>query len=154
MVMMMMMMMMMMTVMMMMIYKLPQEPIAILGFILFVSIIVIVIIVIITITIATSSWKYASVASLMTSSTGPEGYPRVLDYSIFQTLLVPYSKNFTTHLSSRVVTTSTFSAQTLKYPDMTNDNHQKSCILCFFLAMLVALHALYTAESRWFIVSN
>ena len=34
---------------------------------------------------------------------GPEGYPRVLDYSIFKSLLVPYPKNFTTRASSRVV---------------------------------------------------
>ena len=34
---------------------------------------------------------------------GPEGYPRVLDYSIFKSLLVPYPKIFTTRASSRVV---------------------------------------------------
>ena len=39
---------------------------------------------------------------------GPDGYPRVLDYSIFKSLLVPYSKNFTTRSSSRVVTISSF----------------------------------------------
>ena len=39
---------------------------------------------------------------------GPDGYPRVLDYSIFKSLLVPYSKNFTTRSSSRVVTISYF----------------------------------------------
>ena len=39
---------------------------------------------------------------------GPVGYPRVLDYSIFKSLLVPYSKNFTTRSSSRVVTISYF----------------------------------------------
>ena len=33
-------------------------------------------------------------------ASGPEGYPRVLDYSIFFSLLVPYSKNF---LLARVV---------------------------------------------------
>ena len=39
---------------------------------------------------------------------GPDGYPRVLDYSIFKSLLVPYSKNFTTRSSSRVVTIFSF----------------------------------------------
>ena len=34
---------------------------------------------------------------------GPYEYPRVLDYSIFKSLLVPYSENFTTRPSSRVV---------------------------------------------------
>ena len=70
---------------------------------------------------------------------GPEGYPRVLDYSIFQSLLVPYSKKFTTRLSSRVLTISTFFAQTLKYPDLTNEitkNHAYDVVL----AMLLALH--------------
>ena len=42
------------------------------------------------------------------SSPGPEGYPRVLDYSIFKSLLVPYSENFTTRPSSRVVAIFTF----------------------------------------------
>ena len=42
------------------------------------------------------------------SPPGPDGYPRVLDYSIFKSLLVPYSKNFTTRSSSRVVTISYF----------------------------------------------
>ena len=37
---------------------------------------------------------------LTVSPAGPEGYPRVLDYSIFFSLLVPYSKNF---LLARVV---------------------------------------------------
>ena len=41
-------------------------------------------------------------------SPGPEGYPRVLDYSIFKSLPVPYSKKFTTRLSSRVVIISPF----------------------------------------------
>ena len=39
---------------------------------------------------------------------GPDGYPRVLDYSIFKSLLVPYSENFTTRPSSRVVAIFTF----------------------------------------------
>ena len=42
------------------------------------------------------------------SGSGPEGYPRVLDYSIFKSLLVPYSENFTTRPSSRVVAIFTF----------------------------------------------
>ena len=60
---------------------------------------------------------------LLASQAGPEGYPRVLDYSIFKSLLVPYSKNSTTRSSSRVVTICTFFAQTLKNPDMTNENY-------------------------------
>ena len=51
---------------------------------------------------------------------GPEEYPRVLDYSIFLSLLVTYSKNFTTRSSSWVVTFCTFLAQTLRNPDMTD----------------------------------
>ena len=39
---------------------------------------------------------------------GPNEYPRVLDYSIFKSLLVPYSENFTTRSSSRVVVMFTF----------------------------------------------
>ena len=42
------------------------------------------------------------------SPAGPDEYPRVLDYSIYKSLLVPYSKNFTTRPSSRVVVISTF----------------------------------------------
>ena len=38
----------------------------------------------------------------------PNEYRRVLDYSIFKSLLVPYSKNFTTRPSSRVVKMFTF----------------------------------------------
>ena len=40
--------------------------------------------------------------------TGSNEYSRVLDYSIFKSLLVPYSKNFTTRPSSRVVAIFTF----------------------------------------------
>ena len=39
---------------------------------------------------------------------GPDGYPRVLAYSILKSLLVPYSKNFTTRSSSWVVAISFF----------------------------------------------
>ena len=39
---------------------------------------------------------------------GPDGYPRVLDYSTFEFTTLPYSKNFTTRSSSRVVTISSF----------------------------------------------
>ena len=39
---------------------------------------------------------------------GPDGYPRVLDYSTFEFTTLPYSKNFTTRSSSRVVTISFF----------------------------------------------
>ena len=39
---------------------------------------------------------------------GPDGYPRVLDYSIFEITTLPYSKNVTTRSSSRVVTISSF----------------------------------------------
>ena len=42
------------------------------------------------------------------SLTGPDGYPRVLDYSTFEFTTLPYSKNFTTRSSSRVVTISSF----------------------------------------------
>ena len=42
------------------------------------------------------------------SSPGPDGYPRVLDYSTFEFTTLPYSKNFTTRSSSRVVTISSF----------------------------------------------
>ena len=42
------------------------------------------------------------------SPAGPDEYPRVLDYSIFKSLLVPYSENFTTRSSSRVVVMFTF----------------------------------------------
>ena len=34
---------------------------------------------------------------------GPDGYPRVFDYSIFKSLLVPYSENFTTRPISQLV---------------------------------------------------
>ena len=44
--------------------------------------------------------SYAKAETLYHSRSGPEGYPRVLDYSIFKSLLVPYSKNFTTRSSS------------------------------------------------------
>ena len=44
---------------------------------------------------------------------GPNEYPRVLDYLIFKSLLVPYSKNFTTRSSSRVII-STFFAQKIQ----------------------------------------
>ena len=46
--------------------------------------------------------------SWIPQGSGPDGYPRVLDYSIFKSLLVPYSKNFTTRPSSPVVVISTF----------------------------------------------
>ena len=39
---------------------------------------------------------------------GPSEYSRVLDYSIFKSLLVPYSENITTRPSSRVVAIFTF----------------------------------------------
>ena len=39
---------------------------------------------------------------------GPDGYPRVLDYSTFEFTTLPYSKKFTTRSSSRVVTISSF----------------------------------------------
>ena len=56
---------------------------------------------------------------------GPDGYPRVLDYSIFKSLPVPYPKNFTTRSSSRVVTIFTFLAETLRNSKITNENYQK-----------------------------
>ena len=47
------------------------------------------------------SFIYSSLDwDLGVSVAGPEGYPRVLDYSIFKSLLVPYPKNFTTRPSS------------------------------------------------------
>ena len=57
---------------------------------------------------------------------GPDGYPRVLDNSIFEFTTLPYSKNLTTRSSSRVVTICTLFAQTLENPAMTNENYQKS----------------------------
>ena len=39
---------------------------------------------------------------------GPDGYPRVLDYSAFEFTTLPYSKNVTTRSSSRVLTIFTF----------------------------------------------
>ena len=42
------------------------------------------------------------------SPLGSNEYSRVLDYSIFKSLLVPYSENFTTRPSSRVVAIFTF----------------------------------------------
>ena len=62
---------------------------------------------------------------------GPDGYPRVLDYSIFKSLPVPYPKNFTTRSSSRVVTICSFLANTLKNSTITNENDQKTCIYSF-----------------------
>ena len=43
-----------------------------------------------------------------TLGAGSNEYSRVLDYSIFKSLLVPYSENFTTRPSSRVVAIFTF----------------------------------------------
>ena len=65
------------------------------------------------------------------SGSGPDGYPRVLDYSIFKSLPVPYPKNFTTRSSSRVVTICSFFAKTLKNSKITNENDQKTCIFFF-----------------------
>ena len=48
---------------------------------------------------------------------GSNQYSRVLDYSIFKSLLVPYPKNFTTRPSSRVVIVLTFYVQSYKYSD-------------------------------------
>ena len=39
----------------------------------------------------------------LNSWSGPEGYLKVLDFSIFKSLLIPYPKNFTTRPSSWVV---------------------------------------------------
>ena len=50
-------------------------------------------------------WKYFII---FWSQPGPDGYPRVLDYSTFEFTTLPYSKNFTTQSSSRVVTISSF----------------------------------------------
>ena len=63
---------------------------------------------------------------------GPDGYPRVLEYSIFKSLPLPYPKKFTTRSSSRVVTIFTFSAETLKNSKITNENYQKNkhLLLC------------------------
>ena len=73
-----------------------------------------------------NSWDLSSlilrVIKNFTLQAGPDGYPRVLDYSIFKSLLVPYSKNFTTRLSSRVVIICTFLAKSslvkLKLPKL------------------------------------
>ena len=59
---------------------------------------------------------------------GPDGYPRVLDYSIFKSLLVPYSKNFTTRLSSRVVTISYF---------LSNHSNTQKMVMWNFCNLLV-----------------
>ena len=45
---------------------------------------------------------------------GSNEYSRVLDYSIFKSLLVPYSENFTTRPSSRVVAIFTFLVRIIK----------------------------------------
>ena len=52
--------------------------------------------------------RFAKFSLFPLSRAGPDGYPRVLDYSIVKSLLVPYSKNFTTRSSSRVETISYF----------------------------------------------
>ena len=52
--------------------------------------------------------EMSNVKKCQMSWTGPEGYPRVLDYSIFEFTTLPYSKKFTTRSSSRVVTISSF----------------------------------------------
>ena len=49
-----------------------------------------------------------AVAHIRALPAGPEGYPRVLDYSIFKSLLVPYPKFFITRPGSRVVIISPF----------------------------------------------
>ena len=51
------------------------------------------------------------------SHPGPEGYPRVLDYSIFKALPAPYPKNFTTRADSRVVMIFIFVVQSFKYSE-------------------------------------
>ena len=56
------------------------------------------------------------------SSAGPNEYPRVLDYSIFKSLLVPYSENFITRSSSRVVISSTFLSESFVYLESGNVN--------------------------------
>ena len=72
-------------------------------------------------------WSRAKICKCdSTSWAGPDGYPRVLDYSIFEFTTLPYSKNLTTRSSSRVVTICTLFAQTLENPAMTNENYQKS----------------------------
>ena len=48
------------------------------------------------------------------SSAGPNEYPRVLDYSIFKSLLVPYSENFTSRPSSQVVVIFTIFVRTIE----------------------------------------
>ena len=52
-------------------------------------------------------WPYYHCRAVL-SAAGPDGYPRVLDYSTFDFITLPYSKNFTTRSSSRVVTISSF----------------------------------------------
>ena len=46
--------------------------------------------------------------SVRAQQAGPDGYPRVLDYSTFEFTTLPYSKNVTTRSSSPVVTISSF----------------------------------------------
>ena len=51
---------------------------------------------------------FAVLPLFLAPGAGSNEYSRVLDYSIFKSLLVPYSENFTTRPSSRVVAIFTF----------------------------------------------
>ena len=57
------------------------------------------------------------------SPLGPNKYSRVLDYSIFKSLLVPYSENFTTRPSSRVVAIFTFLVRIIQISKKTEKGH-------------------------------
>ena len=54
---------------------------------------------------------------------GSNEYSRVLDYSIFKSLLVPYSENFTTRPSSRVVAIFTFLVRIIQISKKMENGH-------------------------------
>ena len=89
----------------------------------------------------------------MGSSSGPDGYPRVLDYSIFKLLLVPYSKNLTTRSSSRVVTISFFLSNLSNIQKIEMWNFQ-TLSWGLFSPVLIAAEAVQYSSTSFFTSSS
>ena len=100
-----------------------------------------------------TSGKLGCSGGAQTGWPGPDGYPRVLDYSIFEFTTLPYSKNFTTQSSSRVVTISSYLSDHSNIQKMEMWNFQ-TLSWGLFSAVVIAAEAVQYSSTSFFTSST